>query len=92
MSQGQIGKDLPIAYASRTFNNAGRINSNADALSRNPPVLPFSPKCLTIHNETEITDASPPRRLQGVVVGACDSPPAISKEVEDIDIDSFTES
>ncbi|KAL6417754.1 hypothetical protein ACFW04_012396 [Cataglyphis niger] len=38
LSQGQIGKDLPIAYTPRVLNN------NADALSRNPPtnyILPL---------------------------------------------------
>lgn len=36
LSQGVIGKDLPIAYASRTLNDTGRVNANVDALSRNP--------------------------------------------------------
>ena len=156
LSQGSIGKDLPITYASRTLNDAetrystiekellavifavehfrpylygqqftlvtdhrplvwlhnvrdptsrlmrwriklneydyeivykpGKINSNADALSHNPPISDkeFFPQFQV--SETNDIDHSPSRRLQRVVVGANDLPIAYSEKDEDTDI------
>ena len=168
LSQGQIGKDLPIAYASRTLNSAetnystiekellavvfavdhfrpylygqqftlvtdhrplvwlhnvkdpisrimrwriklneydydivykpGKVNSNADALSRNPSDSTHlyqnsSPitKLTADHTETDYTDTPPSKRLQRVVVGANDASLADSEKEEGIDYDRLWE-
>ena len=71
----------------------GKVNSNADALSRNPPdftninEIPSSSISNTSSNctTTDCTDTPSFKRLQGVVVGADDVPLVDSGRVEDTD-------
>lgn len=73
----------------------GKANSNADALSRNPPnsskseQTPSAQKTLAPHHTETDCDTPPCKRLQRVVIGANDSPLADSEKVENTDFNKI---
>ena len=93
LSQGQIGKDLPIAFTSRVLAKPGKANANADALSRNPSKFlecdqtsfPQSGNPANHHIRIDENDTFSSGHLREDVVGPNDPPPLGVEGVNDED-------